>query len=481
MTEVTPTAERYELLLRAIAPISHHDPAVHDDSNRQLFNRRLQLLSTEAPMETISWAAAKRICLHHRIPVSMAAIVEMQSLHEFLATAVVRLFLDFYNSGDGTGLFAGMERYSRLEPRVRMAAIASVSLREFWDRLTYTMQVPIHRGADDAVLLELLGVPPGTQLAVLRYLARDSRSIISIARLWHTTKKRADPEYAAAASLQLLPDVEVEIEWTDPHFPDAEEELVSDVAQRIIEVPAVSANSLRHQLVREPAMYHLFTALGMAPALPGTGLLSEGTESLLYNGGNIAAGAKAPTNAHLLAKQVRRVFPSLDLLGGVTDSFDLGESQLSVAAWVVCRENRHALQGSPAAEMPEANMSVYDMLDDVTHTRQGPSKETGQMIWSFETLCQGVPILCRLGLKPYTDPLTRGALGAAVRWWRDNDASVGGQSARGFGIMAADWLGDTAPLDEATEQYEAYLAENAEALREALRDGTLGADKVVCG
>jgi hypothetical protein len=246
----------------------------------------------------------------------------------------------------------------------------------------------------------------------------------------------------------------------------------------VLEVPAVSGNSLRHQLVRAPAMLHLFSALGLFPDVPGKGPLPSGVEALFENGGNIEAGAKQPSNTFSLAWRARELYPTLDLLGGVTDSFDLGESRLSVAGWLICAENRGALLAmeSPAAYLPEASISAFEMLEDVTHTRQASSHGEGQMIYTFETLIKGARILARLTLAPYTPVLTRGALLVAVTTFMQQDNTIGGQAARGYGNVQAAWLAgaEHAGYIPTMELYEAYLRDHADVLVAGLRDGTLG-------
>jgi CRISPR/Cas system CSM-associated protein Csm3 (group 7 of RAMP superfamily) len=125
-----------------------------------------------------------------------------------------------------------------------------------------------------------------------------------------------------------------------------------------------------------------------------------------------------------------------------------------------------------------ASVSAFDMLDDVTLTRQAGQVGSGQMIWSFETLAAGGQVLCRMHLVPFTPELTAGALLAAVETYLREDATIGGQAARGFGFVRGEWL--TAYDLAAREAYESYLAENREALGSGLRDGTLGMSKVIC-
>lgn len=463
---VYPNAIKYELLLTLDTAVSHHDPAVQDDSNRMLFNRQKQLLPIVGGAAMTTPEQMDRIAGAHLVPLDVAAIMQDLSFPEFVGVVLARMFLDMYNSQEGTGLFEGKERYSRLETRLHMAAIPAVSLRTWWDRLCKTLDVGIHAGAHDVALMDLLSLPSGTQQLALRALTDDYRSIVSLARLWHTTAKLASEEYAQKAGVEAMVQPLQRLQFAVPES--------GACGVRVVEVPAVSGNSLRHQVVREPGWLHLCNALGLTAAQPGQGQVPPGVEAIFYNGGNIEAGAKQPSNVHALANAARALYPLLDLLGGVTDSFDLGESRLRVAGWLVCKENREALRGSPAYDLPSASVSVYDMIDDVTLTRQAGHTGLGQMIYTFETLLSGAQIVCRLVLAPQTSLATQGALVAAVETFLDQDNTIGGQAARGFGWVHGQWLGDAPTLKEDRQVYEDYLKHNRDALLAGLMDGTLG-------
>jgi len=468
---VYPTATSDLLLLTAEGAISHRDPAVQDKSNRSVFNRQKQFLAVEV---TTRFADTERMALvaqAHPVPVDIADILEGIEFPEFLAVVLLKTFMDIYNSMDGVGLFSGTERYEYLMTRARSAAIPSRTLRGWWDRLCRELHVGIHGSAWDVALYDLLSVPLGTQQAVLRSLCSSTLSNVALARLWHSTSKLESEAYAQAAGQMAMIQPKRTLSFAD----------AGTVVQGAIEaeVPAVSGNTMRHQFVREPGWYHLLWRLGLSAATPGQGPVPPGVEALFCNGGNIEAGAKALSGAHGLAWQIRGLYPLLDLLGGVTDTFDLGESALQVAAWLVCAENRSALVGTGAYDLPMAQVSVYDMLDDVTQTRQASPQGIGQMIQSFEVLSPGVQVMLRLTCRPQTSELTRGALIAAVRYALDNDPTIGGVARVGFGRCTGTWLSDDSAYDGLSQGYEDYLRDNAEALVAGLMDGTLGTGKQV--
>lgn len=462
---IYPTTDHVELTLTALTALSHHDAAEQQDSNRLLFNRQRQLLRSDATSRAPTQAEVDAVAEQHPVPPEVAPLFEDVTFPEFAAVALVRLWLDLYNRGDGNGLFEGAARYERLEPRLRQAAIQSHGLRGVWDRLCATLQVTIHAGEHDATIARTLAIPGAVQQLVRRTLVEQTRSTVQLARYWHDTRKRQSATYAERAGAEVAAAGDVPLRF------DATAIASTGVGAQVLEVPAISGNTARHVLVRAPAWWRLATALGLHPDVPGQGPLPAGVEAIFANGGNIAAGAVQPSNPFALAQQIRRAYPSLDLLGGVVDSFDLGESRLKVACWIVCRENRDALPAS-LRDTPEATVSVFDLLDDVTHTRQATAAGVGQMIYSFQTLCAGTRILARLSLDAGTAPRTRGCLAQAIADYAERPR-LGGQSARGFGCLH---VAPTLPpaWEDDRLAYLAYLTEHAEALREGLVTGTLG-------
>ena len=164
---VVPSASAYELLLTTECPISHHDAAIQDDSNRMMFNRQRQILRRETSAEVASADMMARIAGANQVPADVVDICKSLDFPQFLAVLLVRQWLDMYNTRDGVGLFTGMERYERLETRIRQSAIPSATLMAWWDRLCVHMCAPIHGGKADDDLLTLLAVPAGTQRQVL--------------------------------------------------------------------------------------------------------------------------------------------------------------------------------------------------------------------------------------------------------------------------------------------------------------------------
>ncbi|NJL56023.1 hypothetical protein HC928_13190 [bacterium] len=203
--------------------------------------------------------------------------------------------------------------------------------------------------------------------------------------------------------------------------------------------------------------------------------LGTGVAALLYNGGDL--NASAPNDAFKLTRDIREKYPLLGLLGGSTSGFILGASNLEVSAWLIVEENREVL----ARFGIEPQLSAFDLLDREEQTRHTGKRVDGQpMPYGFEVLAAGTELLVDFRLRPYASDLEIGALVAAIETFAAADSTLGGQSARGFGLLFHETLiapdGDMLALREA---YDAYLATHADPLRQGLLDGTLATGKKV--
>lgn len=463
-------SKTFGLLLTAREGISHHDPTTGNDSNILTFNRQRQFVYRKPTDTPVFRHLVDAICEQNPMPGQIADLTSRLSAPEWLAVAYIRLLLDVHNRGDGEGLLAGMERYRMLENRMQTAAVRCHTLHRLWSILTDDLQLGTHRQAYDALIAGFWTLPPSIQYQMLTAMAEQYRAITTLARVWHTANKENSFEYMDRAGRGAeFEEAELHIaHFAADDFPEPPDYIVLDV-------PAISVNSIRHQLVREPAWLQLCDALGIEPAARGEGEVPVHAEGIFYNGGNIKAGATQPSNAFFLAGEIRKAYPSIDLLGGVTASFDVGESKLKVSAWIVCAENRDALPPE-LHDSAQAQTSVFDMLDNVTRTRMATAGGEGQMIYNYETLVKGTQVYVELTLTPYTQPLTAGVLAAALDYFQDNDNVIGGQSARGHGHVGVDWITER---PAGRELYEAYLAEKREDLRSGIMDGTLLCGSVV--
>jgi len=451
--------------LTAETPISHHDPTGSNASNTLTFNRRRQFVPLDGTDESIDQSEVDAFVGAHPVPPTVHRIITRSaSFAEFVACAFMRVLINVHGRGEGQGLFSGTERYTMLENRLKNSGIRSHSLRQVWDNLTEDLMTDMHHEAADLALLEFFALPMPIQRAAISAMTQSNRTVITIARAWNEAAKRYNEGYSKALGQEPLFDDRALVAF------DAEK--IDMAADKIVaEVPAVSANTIRRQLFRRPSWSHLCDMLDIS--LGETKIL-VGSEAIFENGGSIKSGASQPTNSYYLAQVMRDTFPTLDLLGGVANSFDIGESRLKVFDWIVCRENAETLRAL-GIESEQMQVSVFDMLDFVTHTRQSTRQGDGQMIYNFETLIPGTQFAVLALMDPFTPPLTAGAFHAALLEYQRSLHFVGGQSARGFGFVSLDAEAD----EELAGQYDQYLVENKDRLREAILTGTLGCDTVV--
>src|SRR5690606_3320823 len=165
-----------------------------------------------------------------------------------------------------------------------------------------------------------------------------------------------------------------------------------------------------------------------------------------------------PGDEMTLGHQVKRLYPSLDLLGGAVDGFILPRSRLRMAAWLVAREYLPALRLIAPDLVAEAEgISAYDMLTEETRTRgTGAESDGNQKLYTYETLAAGAKVMVEVTLDPHTPAATAAAVGHALSMW---DGYIGGQGRQGRARMAV----LTSDLPE-TAPYLAHLDEHGEAM-----------------
>lgn len=459
---ITPTNRSWWLRLTLQTPLSHHDPDVKDKSNKNLFRRMAKVLRTGDAGNMPTQAQIDRVLDAYTVPLDIADLFTEVTLPQFMAAAILHEFVTRYGGGDGNGLFSGTDRYRRLEERFQQSAVQAHSLLELWGMACNSLQVPNVDHGRDANLLRLLNTPAALAGLVLKALADTPRPLVMLARLWVEQTKQQSATYASKAGVQTGSAESVRLMFPMPAEMSTGREIV-------VELPTFSANSLRHELVREPGMWHLFNSLGIGFDEPLPAMTA-----MFYNGGDIKAGATQPGDVFWLRKTIREKYPLLGLISGGTDAFILGESSLKVHSWVRCRENNDVLSDVGL----DTTTSIFDAVDEWTLTRHANRVESGQMPFSFETLAAGTEIVVRLAVSPYADNLQIGALMAALNTYREADSTLGGQSSRGFGLMSLNWHDSQMDVGSLLA-YQDYMDSNRDALRAGILDGTLWTGKKV--
>lgn len=237
-----------------------------------------------------------------------------------------------------------------------------------------------------------------------------------------------------------------------------------------VRLPDVSENALRSVIFRRSLHDHLLKALEI-----GEGELPNAVMNLLYSGGNLASGSKSPGNEIDLSHRIRKLYPTLHLLGGATDSFVMTRSALRVTAWPVTREFSRAIERFRPDLLEEAeSTSIFDYLFEETRVRGTGAESSGnQMLYTYEVVSAGLKVLVELTLDPWTPGPVIGAMSAAPQLW---DGFFGGQGRQGAGRMSFDWL-DTA---HSPQHYTEHLQKHADEMRAGLLDGTFGTGRDIC-
>lgn len=438
---VTPTQRRVTFLATFQTPVSHHDPNTASRANVTTFLRRKMVVdrpATTAP----SPERIAQVVVAFPVPVALADVFAELNVAEFLAAATLAQYILAHN---GQGLMDGKNRYDVLQSRAEFHATRAASMFAFWGGMVRDLQGTTPNQTNTNIS-PLLGMPSALSQLVFVQLIENAASAVMLARLW-SDAQRADAD--------LVP-----VTLTDT--------AINTDTRVTLQVPAFSANSARHEVIREPGALHLLNALGLRyDDLP------DGVAAMLYNGGDL--NRAAPGNAFALTRQIRDSYPLLSLIGGSTAGFILGASNLEVSAWLNTTEYAAAL--SQFNLTPE--VSAFDVLDQDTHTRQTAKRVEGSpMPVTFETLCAGVGVVVDLRLRPYATNLEIGALAAAVDTFFGGDSTLGGQSARGYGLTINEMLVQPShDMAAMRAGYEQYLADNRDALRGGLLSGTLTTDK----
>jgi hypothetical protein len=237
------------------------------------------------------------------------------------------------------------------------------------------------------------------------------------------------------------------------------------------QVPDVSGNALRAVAFRIPLHDHLIEALGIE-----RGTLPRAVMNLLYSGGSMASGSKAPTSEGMYGVQIRGLYPTLALLGGAVDSFILPRSKMRLAAWIVSRESVRAIQvvAPHLVETAQAT-SVFDLVSDETRVRgTGMESEGNQMIYTYETLAAGAQIVMEITLDAHATSVDAAVVALALERW---DGYFGGQGRQGRGRLRVTSIDGIEPDASA---YLAHVREHADAMRSGLITGTLGVGNAIC-
>jgi len=468
--------DRILLKLTALTPVAHGEAGANSTgpNNTTLFNRQLQRLTKESVGVDVMVARDDIANLLTAMPIGADTFPLLESLKG--AELVAALFVaqvPIMFPGDGEGLFTGMERYRMLSTRLADGAKCCTTLPELWSYLSRKLTLPMFPTYGFEAMRAFFILPKAIQGQAIQAISRALELTVMAARMLaesikveRKTAKDNNLSLFAAKVYQASPE-----QLADLTRPKAE--------AIVMPVPSISGNALRHCLIREPGANRLIQSLGLEPYTDRAGEhLGLGITRFLYGGGQLAAKAKAPSASDIYEAQIRSAYPIVDAVGGSTDSWLMAESACKVAGWVVCEENNVATQAIAGVE---SKVSIFDYLSEETKTRTGiggKDKESGQMIFSYETLAAGLPLIVEILFNPFTQPLTIGAVWQAVHDWADEGGIVGGRSQIGHSRFAMEVLQGSYGLQG--KAYLDYLESERDSLRPGLLDATMGTGAVLC-
>ena len=468
--------DRILLKLTALTPVAHGEAGANSTgpNNTTLFNRQLQRLTKESVGVDVMVARDAIANLLTAMPIGADTFPLLESLKG--AELVAALFVaqvPIMFPGDGEGLFTGMERYRMLSTRLADGAKCCTTLPELWSYLSRKLTLPMFPTYGFEAMRAFFILPKAIQGQAIQAISRALELTVMAARMLaesikveRKTAKDNNLSLFAAKVYQASPE-----QLADLTRPKAE--------AIVMPVPSISGNALRHCLIREPGANRLIQSLGLEPYTDRAGEhLGLGITRFLYGGGQLAAKAKAPSVSDIYEAQIRSAYPIVDAVGGSTDSWLMAESACKVAGWVVCEENNVATQAIAGVE---SQVSIFDYLSEETKTRTGiggKGKESGQMIFSYETLAAGLPLIVEILFNPFTQPLTIGAVWQAVHDWADEGGIVGGRSQIGHSRFAMEVLQGSYELQG--KAYLDYLEAERDSLRPGLLDATMGTGAVLC-
>lgn len=225
-------------------------------------------------------------------------------------------------------------------------------------------------------------------------------------------------------------------------------------------VPHLSANALRHRLVREPGGLWLIERLGLK------GQLSLMQLNFILHGGNLTDSTGREDTARIA--EMQELFPLLRLMGGALPDQILKGSLLMWRGMLLCEENRPHLPLPNGFELPAVPLKPAEhYVEGYQYTRGDASKDpqwydpatrdheakSNLMIFSGQSVIRGAVFLHGFDI-PHGSQLEYGCLMHALGLWQSQGGSVGGMASKGHGRLATAVIGG----EDATEAVAAYVA-----------------------
>lgn len=221
-------------------------------------------------------------------------------------------------------------------------------------------------------------------------------------------------------------------------------------------VPVLSGNALRHRTLREPGARWLVDQYGLAGHLTRTQL------DFLFHGGN-RTEKNVMEDTRLIA-DMKRTWPLLRLLGGSLPQQILPGSVDVRRGVLVCEENRPYLESQLGRLPPGRLLAAERFVGQYQYTRgqskddaQGDGAADGQlMIFSGQCVVRG-SLWHHAYVLQHATELDVGCLLWSLRLWQEAGGTIGGQAARGHGVLETAVLDCGIDQDDCCRQYVDYV------------------------
>lgn len=237
-------------------------------------------------------------------------------------------------------------------------------------------------------------------------------------------------------------------------------------------VPHLSANAVRHRLVREPGGLWLIDAIGLR------GKLSLRQLNFLLHGGNLTDSTGREDTARIA--EMQESFPLLRLLGGALPDQILKGSLVAWRGLLVCEENRPHLPANlpPGFGLPDRPIKPAEhFVEGYQYTRgdaarspdlydpatADPDAKSNRMIFAGQQVIRGAVFSHGFEIA-HGSELEYGCLMHALGLWQSQGGSVGGMASKGHGRLATAVLGGDDP-GGAVAAYVAHVEAHADRCR----------------
>ena len=208
-------------------------------------------------------------------------------------------------------------------------------------------------------------------------------------------------------------------------------------------LPVITGNSIRGQ-IRDACALHLLRTLEDTDMFGVA--LDKDAFNVLFSGGNLNGTMRDDVEK---ARQVRKHFPMISLLGGGLGDMIMSGKLLCGFAYIISAESE-MITGIPC------ETSWHSMIDEMEFTRTDDSKNdklarwienieaektakaSTQMRYSVQYIAPGAEFVQDITFLSGTTDLERGALYAGLREWF-KVPRLGGMAAKGFGFFVPEY------------------------------------------